>query len=196
MKRFAVRIVAVMACLSLTLTPLIADEVAEEPELTDYQRGRLAGKEDADGNGIWILSGLFLGPVGLVLPWIFTPEVPGGSFVGESPDYVEGYQDGYRADQKADNFMYSLLGFGIIAGAAVVTVGVTMMVAAAAEGAANSCSAALDQSCAYVPSCNWDPSCSPTCSGLEPGCDSSGCDSSGCGSPDIGCSQTTVAYGW
>ena len=132
-----------LACvlgLCVALTPVLANEQSDEPELSDYAQGKLDGKEEAEGRGIWILSGLFLGPVGLVLPWIFTPEVPGGSFVGKSADYVEGYQDGYKVRAKVGNFMYSLTGFAIFTG----VVGGVLLTVAAVSAAGEATSSCLD----------------------------------------------------
>jgi hypothetical protein len=91
---------------------------------------------DARGQAVWILSGLLLGPIGLILPWVINPRVPGANLIGTSAEYVAGYMDGYRHEAKPKNFLYSLVGFAVLAAAAVaLAVGLTN----AANSSANAC---------------------------------------------------------
>lgn len=117
--------------LCLAAAPLAAQEdtqkQAPEPQEDTWAAGYLAGDRDAKGNGVWLLSGLFLGPVGLVLPWLFNPQAPGANLIGKSADYVAGYAEAYQRKVKRKNFFYSLGGFGILAGAVACVAGATLM---------------------------------------------------------------------
>jgi len=108
--------IAVLLVLCVATIPVVAQENSDEGSVEpgdDYDSGLAAGKQDARGKGIWILSGLFLGPIGLILPWVISPKVPGGNLIGKSAKYIDGYTEGYKNKARARNFMYSLLGFPI-----------------------------------------------------------------------------------
>jgi hypothetical protein len=122
----------------------------------DYNQGWMDGQFDAKGNGVWILSGLLLGPIGIILPWVINPKVPGSRLIGKSVGYVQGYTAGYRKTAKPKNFYYSLIGFGVWAVAVVVG---GILAVRAAESAADTCTANLGQAC--VDSCSPDINCSP-----------------------------------
>jgi hypothetical protein len=153
-------------CLVLALCLIVAPAVAQdssgesETMTEDYNQGWLDGQADALGSGVWILSGLLLGPIGLILPWVINPKVPGARLIGKSVGYVEGYTAGYRQKAKPKNFYYSLIGFGVWAVA--VTVGVVLAVRTAESAAttcSDSCSTAISESC--TDSCTPDLTCSP-----------------------------------
>ena len=108
--------VAGVLVLWMAASPLIAQGYSEQPpEADSYDGGYLAGKRDAKDNPGWIFSGLFLGPIGLVLPWVISPKVPGGNLIGKSAAYVEGYTKAYKKRAKKKNFEYSLAGCGVFA---------------------------------------------------------------------------------
>jgi hypothetical protein len=118
---------------------------------------------DARGQAVWILSGLLLGPIGLILPWVINPRVPGANLIGKSAEWVAGYMDGYRHEAKPKNFLYSLVGFAVWGAAAVaLAVGLTN----AANSSANACGESCGSSCGDVFD-NWatdacsSSSCSP-----------------------------------
>ena len=109
--------VAGVLVLCMAASPLIGQEESEQPPEEDtYESGYIAGKRDAKGDATWICSGLYLGPIGVVLPWVVSPKVPGGNLIGKSAEYVEGYTKAYRKKVKKVNFGFSLIGFGIFAG--------------------------------------------------------------------------------
>jgi hypothetical protein len=139
--------IAVMLLLCVVLAPIAAAAKKAEARSEDYIQGRTDGEKDARGRGIWILSGLFLGPIGLILPWVTTPQVPATSLVGKSADYLEGYQDGYVSKVRPKNFLYSLAGFGITAATAAV-VAISVAAVRTAAGAAQGCSTTLGEGCA------------------------------------------------
>ena len=128
---------------------------------TDYDLGKLQGEVDAKGQAIWILSGLLLGPIGLILPWVINPRVPGANLIGKSAEYVAGYMDGYRHEAKPKNFLYSLVGFAIWGAAAVaLAVGLTHVANESASACGESCGSGCSDSFD-----NWlDNACSPSCS--------------------------------
>lgn len=131
----------------------------------DYQLGKLQGEMDARGQAVWILSGLLLGPIGLILPWVINPRVPGASLIGKSAEWVAGYMDGYRHEAKPKNFLYSLVGFAVWGAAAVaLAVGLTN----AANSSANACGDSCGSSCGDVFD-NWatDSCSSSSCSQLS-----------------------------
>jgi hypothetical protein len=144
--------------LCLAIAPVVAQDSSDEFEnySEEYNQGWLDGQADAEGSGIWILSGLLLGPIGIILPWVINPKVPGARLIGKSVGYVEGYTEGYQKKAKPKNFYYSLIGFGVWAVAAVVG---TILVIRAVESTANSCAATFGESCAD--SCTENFNCSP-----------------------------------
>jgi hypothetical protein len=128
---------AVVLILCLGAAPVFAQQ-------EDYQMGKLQGEVDARGQAVWILSGLLLGPIGLILPWVINPRVPGANLIGKSAEYVAGYMDGYRHEAKPKNFLYSLVGFAVWGAAAVaLAVGLTN----AANSSANACGESCGSSC-------------------------------------------------
>ncbi|OHD28141.1 MAG: hypothetical protein A2V99_04475 [Spirochaetes bacterium RBG_16_67_19] len=147
---------AVVLILCLGAAPVFAQQ-------EDYQMGKLQGEVDARGQAVWILSGLFLGPIGLILPWVINPRVPGANLIGKSAEWVAGYMDGYRHEAKPKNFLYSLVGFAVWGAAAVaLAVGLSN----AANSSANACGESCGSSCGDVFD-NWatdacsSSSCSP-----------------------------------
>jgi hypothetical protein len=129
--------VAAAIVLCLIAAPLAAQEESESAEAAqaetnqaqadrDRAAGYLDGELAASGKGVWLLSGLFLGPIGLVLPWVVSPKVPGGNLIGKSAEYVESFTQAYKVKARKRNFLYSLGGFGILA--AVAMVGTTVYV--------------------------------------------------------------------
>jgi hypothetical protein len=144
-------VVALVLC--LVAAPAFAQQ-------TEYEQGKLQGELDARGQAVWILSGLLLGPIGLILPWVINPRVPGANLIGKSAEYVTGYMDGYRHEAKPKNFLYSLVGFAVWTAAAVA---LTVGLANAASETANDCGNACSGSCSDVFS-NWlSDSCSTSC---------------------------------
>jgi hypothetical protein len=144
-------VVALVLC--LVAAPAFAQQ-------TEYEQGKLQGELDARGQAVWILSGLLLGPIGLILPWVINPRVPGANLIGKSAEYVTGYMDGYRHEAKPKNFLYSLVGFAVWTAAAVA---LTVGLANAASETANDCGNACSGSCSDAFS-NWlSDSCSTSC---------------------------------
>ncbi len=136
--------------LCLAAAPVFAQQ-------TDYDQGKLQGEVDAKGQAIWILSGLLLGPIGLILPWIINPRVPGGNLIGKSAEYVAGYMDGYRREAKPKNFLYSLIGFAVWgAAAAAFLVGM----ANAANASADACGQTCGNNCSSGFNNWWSNACS------------------------------------
>jgi hypothetical protein len=102
--------VAIVLVLSVGGAPLNAKGKTERVnEPREYFSGLAAGHSDARGSGVWVLSGLNLGPTRLILPWVIGTEVPGGNLVGKSAQYVGGYVDEYQSKAKPRNFQYSLV---------------------------------------------------------------------------------------
>jgi hypothetical protein len=157
------RIFCLVLALCLVVAPVVAQDSAEESEnyTEEYNQGWLDGQADATGSGIWILSGLLLGPIGIILPWVINPKVPGARLIGKSVSYVEGYTAGYRQKAKPKNFYYSLIGFGVFAVVAVVgTVLAVRATESAADSCSESCSSALEESCSENFNCSPDLGCS------------------------------------
>ena len=154
-------------CLGLVLCLVVAPGVAQDSSeesgdyTTDYNKGWLDGQADAEGSGVWILSGLLLGPIGIILPWVINPKVPGTRLIGKSVGYIEGYTAGYRQKAKPKNFYYSLIGFGVWAVVAVVgTILVARTAESAADSCSDSCSTSIGQSCSENLNCSPDLGCS------------------------------------
>jgi len=145
---------ASLLVLCLAATPAFAQQ-------TEYELGKIQGELDARGQAVWILSGLLLGPIGIILPWIINPHVPGANLIGKSAEWVAGYMDGYRHEAKPKNFLYSLIGFAVWGVAAVA---LTVSLANSANQAADACGQSCGSGCSDTFD-NWlDNACSPTCS--------------------------------
>jgi hypothetical protein len=156
-KPFSIRPLGRGALAALLILCLAGLPAFAQQEPTDYELGKLQGELDARGKAIWILSGLLLGPIGIILPWVINPHVPGANLIGKSPEYVAGYMDGYRHKAKPKNFFYSLGGFAVWT--AVVTLAI-IGVANSSERAADSCG----ESCGNAFGKSLNESCSPSCS--------------------------------
>jgi hypothetical protein len=146
--------VASLLVLCLAAAPVFAQQ-------TEYDQGRLQGELDAKGQPIWILSGLLLGPIGLILPWVINPSVPGANLIGKSAEYVAGYMDGYRHEAKPKNFLYSLVGFAVFGAVAAVLVA---SMASSANQMADACGQSCGSGCSDAFDKWLDNACSPTCS--------------------------------
>ena len=148
-----------LACL-LTLCLTAAPAFAQQ---TEYDLGKIQGELDARGQAIWILSGLLLGPIGLILPWVINPHVPGANLIGKSAEWVAGYMDGYRHEAKPKNFLYSMVGFAVWTAAAVALV---VSLASTANASANACGESCGSGCSDAFN-NWtsnacsNTTCSP-----------------------------------
>jgi hypothetical protein len=141
---------AVVLIMSLATAPAFAQQ-------SEYEQGKLQGELDARGQAVWILSGLLLGPIGLILPWVINPHVPGANLIGKSLEYVTGYMDGYRHDAKPKNFLYSLIGFAVWG---AVATAVLVGAAQSADQAANSCGGG----CGDAFNNSMNDACSSSCS--------------------------------
>ena len=100
-----------MLAFCLSIAPVVAQEQFSESGSTSEEsnQGWLDGQFDAKGNGIWILSGLLLGPIGLILPWVINPKVPGARLIGKSISYVQGYTAGYQKAAKPKNLRFEII---------------------------------------------------------------------------------------
>jgi hypothetical protein len=105
--------IAIMLLIFLCIasTPLFSKENVEQSD--DYKSGYADGMKNAKGKGVWILSGVLLGPIGLILPWVINPKVPGGNLIGKSDEYVDGYMKGYKGKTRLNNFAFSLVGLPV-----------------------------------------------------------------------------------
>jgi hypothetical protein len=153
------KVLCLILALCLAVAPVVAQEGSGESEnySEEYNQGWLDGQADAEGSGIWIVSGLLLGPIGIILPWVINPKVPGTRLIGKSVGYVEGYTAGYRKKTKPKNFYYSLIGFGVWAVVAVVG---TVLMVRTAESASESCADSCAESFSENLNCSPDLGCS------------------------------------
>lgn len=119
-----------------------------------YDQGKLDGKKDAKGNGIFFLTGL-TGPLAFILPWVIGPKVPTDHLVGKPEEYVDGYMDGYTAQAKLKNFGWAMAGFGTVAVVVGVTIGIVLV--ATVEAAGTSCGNSLGSSCSPNINCGSNP---------------------------------------
>ncbi len=118
--RLAKRALVVILALSLIALPAMAYQAGG----SEYVKGRIAGERDAQGNSMWILAGCLLGVIGVLLAYLIEPEVPSAALVGKSPEYVQGYIDGYKAKARQKNAIYALYGLGIAVVVYVIIVAV------------------------------------------------------------------------
>jgi hypothetical protein len=148
------RVLAVVLVMGLAAAPAFAQQ-------SESEQGKLQGGLDARGQAVWILSGLLLGPIGLILPWVINPRVPGANLIGKSVEYVAGYVEGYRHEARPKNFFYSLAGFAVW-GVAVTVLAVSA--ARSAEATSTACGESCGNGCSDAFG-NWtSDACSSGCS--------------------------------
>jgi len=102
----------------LSGTPFsVKAEVSPAVSEEDYETGLATGERDAkyQVKASWMLVGALLGPLGylpaLALPIKTLPE----RVAGKSPEYVRGYEKGYRRMVRKKRVIYNSAGFAITA---------------------------------------------------------------------------------
>ncbi len=131
------RFTAVTRALALTLailmfvTPLLAQQT--QNSISDFMQGKIDGERAAKSTGAgfgWFL----LGCVGGVLwAYILEPDVPGAeALMGKSPEYVMGYDEGYKKGAKSARVKMAFYGC-IASGVAYCALYFVVIAAAASE---------------------------------------------------------------
>jgi hypothetical protein len=101
----ATKALSITLAVLLVVTPLFAQQ-----EMNEFLVGKRDGQQDAEGNRLWFLAG-FLGVVGLLLAYVVEPDVPTGHLIGKSPQYVQGYIEGYQKKARNKNMTYAAYGW-------------------------------------------------------------------------------------
>ena len=99
------KIIVLFMVILLIATPLLAQQ-----EMSEYFQGKQNGEEDAKGSNIWLLSGCIIGYWAILFAYLIEPDVPTGKLIGKSPEYVQGYTDGYKQKAKKKNVMNAIYG--------------------------------------------------------------------------------------
>ncbi|MCX7821265.1 MAG: CsgG/HfaB family protein [Brevinematales bacterium] len=86
-----------------------ASEVQDNDYSIGLRDGMEAGKKG--GNFMYFIGGCLLPyGIGLILPFVFEPEVPMEHFIGKSSSYTVGFTTGYKKKAKDANFNQALAG--------------------------------------------------------------------------------------
>ena len=89
---------------AMVAAPLLAQQATN-----DYLQGKQDGERDAQGNGNWFFAGC-LGLVGVLIAYVVEPSVPTEQLMGKSPEYVRGYEEGYKRKTKSKNATKAVYG--------------------------------------------------------------------------------------
>jgi hypothetical protein len=95
--------------LSLAIIMVAAPLLAQQ-EMNEYLQGKKDGELEAKGNGMWFLAGCCLGGVGIIIAYVVEPSVPTDHLIGKSPEYIQGYTEGYINKAKSKNGMNAIYG--------------------------------------------------------------------------------------
>lgn len=88
------QLITLILVILMIATPLLAQQTENE-----YFKGKIDGENAGKGVGasiLWYFAGCFLGLIGIVLAYVVEPDVPSGTLLGKSPEYVMGYNEGYK----------------------------------------------------------------------------------------------------
>jgi|GEM_PF-1261501 len=98
---------AILAVLLIAM-PVMAQQV-EKNEITDYMQGKMDGQRDGKSSSeiLWLAVGCLLGPVAILIGYLVPPYVPGDRLIGKSPEYTQGYTEGYQNKGKQQNAIWA-----------------------------------------------------------------------------------------
>jgi hypothetical protein len=87
------KLLCLILTLCLSVAPVVAQDSSGDSESMseDYNQVWQDGQADVAGNRVCVLSGLLLGLIGIILPWVINPKVPRARLIGNSVGYVQGY---------------------------------------------------------------------------------------------------------
>lgn len=105
-KSLSNKIIAVILCVVIFTTPLLAFQTTSE-----FARGKAEGQQAAKGNPLWILAGAGCGIFGVGAAYFTKPSPPAQALVGKSPEYVLGYTEGYQNKARTTNAGYACAGW-------------------------------------------------------------------------------------
>ncbi len=107
-----VRVLSIITIVALVTLPHLA--LARGRTGSDYMEGEAAGRDAGSGNPAWALAGFGCGLFGVIGVGLFSnPEPPAAALVGQTPDYVLGYREGYRKKAKSRNYLYAAVGWAV-----------------------------------------------------------------------------------
>lgn len=87
--------------------------MAQQGEISEYFQGKIDGQRDGKSSSkiLWLAGGCLLGPLGILIGYILPPSVPGDRLIGKSPEYVQGYTEGYREKGREQNALWAAGGY-------------------------------------------------------------------------------------
>lgn len=122
MKKFGLfyKTIAVFTALVFFSMPLLAQQIevqgTQQQQKTsgnDYMQGKIDGERDGRGTFAWFFGGLCLGLLGVILAFVIAPQPSTENLVGRSPEYIEGYTEGYMSKAKRQQGYYALGGMAV-----------------------------------------------------------------------------------
>lgn len=91
----------------------VAAPIPEPAVNGTYQEGITDGTAKAKGlSAMYFMSGCCLGAIGIVIPAVSEPEVPGDMVLGKSSEYIQGFREGYKSTKKSNNVKSAVIGLG------------------------------------------------------------------------------------
>lgn len=105
------RTISCLMVLLIIATPVVA-QTSETSSVNEYLQGKIDGQRDGKSSSeiLWTLVGCLLGPVGVLVGYLVTPTVPGERLIGKSPEYVQGYTEGYQKKGREQNALWAGMG--------------------------------------------------------------------------------------
>lgn len=106
---FFYKVVAVLTLAIFLYVPVMGQAAYS----SDYAHGKVDGQMDGKGTALWFLGGLCLGGIGVILAFVLKPKPSTAHLMGMSPEYVDGYVDGYGSKAAKKNGLYALGGMAV-----------------------------------------------------------------------------------
>jgi len=113
-------LIAVVMSFMVFAMPILA-------QVDEFTAGRMAGEQAARSavNGsLWLAIGCLGNALGLIVSYVYQPNLPATQLLGKSPEYVAAYTDAYKVSAKKSQVSKAWIGciFSTIACAALSAV--------------------------------------------------------------------------
>lgn len=119
-KRKYFAFVAIVTSFMIFTMPILA-------QVDEFTAGRMAGEQAARAavNGsMWLAIGCLGNVLGLIVSYVYQPNLPATQLLGKSPEYVAAYTDAYKISAKKSQVSKAWIGciFSTITYAALIAV--------------------------------------------------------------------------
>ena len=127
------QLITLILVILMIATPLLAQQTENE-----YFKGKIDGEnagKEAGASILWYFAGCFLTWIGVLMAYIIEPDVPAQDLLGKSPEYVSGYNEGYKRTVRNKQLKMAL--FGVATDIAVYCIGYILLWTIIIGGAAS-----------------------------------------------------------